>query len=229
MILVVDTYNVLHVVGVLPPEMAGIDVAGLVQLIEASRYADRRTELICDGTPPAGKPGRARPGQRIRLRFAGSSTPGGLADDLIAALIAKSTAPRRMLVVSSDQWIIRQARRRRCKTLSSQQFLSQLAADASTSELAKPEPARPAKRPVGTSEVSKWLAYFRMTPEELTSIPKPADASPPANVPDDESTLVPLPQESAPNRPPQRDHGPLTPDVIEQAERIWAEHQHDEV
>jgi hypothetical protein len=226
MILVVDTYNVLHVVGVLPPEMAGIDVAGLARLIETSRYASGRVELICDGTPPADKSKRPRPRGQIRIRYAGAAGRSHDADALIAALIAKSTSPRRLTVVSSDQWIIRQAKRRRCRTMSSEQFLSHIAADAAQSAPAETQAKRP-RDPISSRDVANWLQFFQMTPEEMRSLTKLA---PPSAPPHPESTPDAGASGTSPVTPPvQRDHGPLTADVIEEAEGIWAEHNDDEV
>jgi len=79
--LLIDTYNVLHTTGVLPPEMAGIDIGGLIQLISASRYRNQLVTLVCDGTGPMpSSPGLPR---LIAVRFAG---PGREADDLILEL-----------------------------------------------------------------------------------------------------------------------------------------------
>ena len=38
MSLIVDTYNVTHVVGILPPDLAGIDTLGLIRLLANSRF-----------------------------------------------------------------------------------------------------------------------------------------------------------------------------------------------
>lgn len=65
-VLVVDAYNVLHTQGILPPDLAGPDVRGLIELIANSRYRRHRAVLVCDGAPsndwfrdrPRGGPGR---------------------------------------------------------------------------------------------------------------------------------------------------------------------------
>jgi len=48
--LLVDVYNVLHVTGVLPPDLAGLEVAELAKLIAAGRYNRLEVVLVCDGT-----------------------------------------------------------------------------------------------------------------------------------------------------------------------------------
>ena len=75
--LIIDTYNVLHVTGVLPPELAVGEPDGLARLVAQSRYASDVVWLICDGVPR----GASRVG-RILIEGAG---PGRSADDVISA------------------------------------------------------------------------------------------------------------------------------------------------
>ena len=51
--LLVDTLNVLHVTGVLPPELAGPEPADLAAWIERSRYRRQKVSLVCDGQKPS--------------------------------------------------------------------------------------------------------------------------------------------------------------------------------
>lgn len=124
---IVDTFNVVHVTGVLPPELAGIDVEELARLIERSRYRTEMVTLVCDGSKPESGP-KVESGRGIRVRYAGK---GRTADEEIAAMVRASSAPRRLVVVSSDREIAREARRRRCRTLTSEEFLTHLTTDCS--------------------------------------------------------------------------------------------------
>ncbi len=136
--LIVDTYNVLHQVGILPPEIAGIDTHGLIELIRNSRYRHESTMLFCDGSPDEGAPtGRIGP---VTVRYSG---PAAIADDMIAAKIRNSSFPKRLTVVSTDRAVQREARRRRCRILSSEEFLTNLVADH---ESARPKSRRGADR-----------------------------------------------------------------------------------
>ena len=95
--LLIDTYNVLHMTGILPPEMAGIDVGGLIRLISSSRYRRQLVTLVCDGTGPMhSSPGLPR---LIAVHFAG---PGREADDLILALIDAASDRRRITVADAQ-------------------------------------------------------------------------------------------------------------------------------
>lgn len=158
--LLIDTYNVLHTTGVLPPEMAGIDVGGLIRLISSSRYGRQLVTLVCDGTGPMPSSGGLP--RRIAVRFAG---PGREADDLILELIEAASDRRRITVVTSDRAVATAARKRRCRTITSQTFLGQLLADAQT----RPKP--PDDRPTGRLDkkrVDQWIEQFGLDETELT-------------------------------------------------------------
>ncbi len=163
--LIIDTYNVLHTTGILPPEMAGIDVSGLIQLISSSRYQRQLVTLVCDGTGPMSS-SRTSP-RLIAVRFAG---PGREADDLILELIDAASDRRRITVVTSDRAVAMAARKRRCRTITSQAFLGHLLADAQT----KPKPAddRPTG-PLDKKRVDQWIEQFGLNESDLT---KPAAA-----------------------------------------------------
>ncbi|NNF44198.1 MAG: hypothetical protein HKN62_14370 [Phycisphaerales bacterium] len=147
--LIVDTYNVLHVSGVLPPDLAGIETADLARLIAASRYRREPATLVCDGTRPPDAGTGAPPG--IDLVYAG---PGRSADDEIIRRIRGSSVPRRLLLVTSDRAIMREARKRRCRILSSEAFLAQLADDHTH----PPAGSAAAETPAG--DVDHWLSVF---------------------------------------------------------------------
>lgn len=148
---IVDTYNVLHVTGVLPPELAGIDVAGLADLIEASRYRAEMVWLVCDGT---GRGARSERRERIVTHYTGIRSD---ADSHIGRMIDGSSTPRRLTVVSSDHRVRRMALRRRCVALSSEAFLGQLASDAN--RRGKPREVRPPV-PLDQQQVDRWVREF---------------------------------------------------------------------
>lgn len=180
--LLVDTYNVLHVVGVLPPDLAGLDPHTLATLISTSRFAHDSPRLICDGTP---RPGIPTTVGTVRIEYAG----GGIkADDLIAILVDASSAPRRLTVVSSDRGVTDHAARRKCKTFTSEEFLAHLATDA-----ANPT-ARPPKG-IPHQDVDEWIDQFNLT-TELDLQP----ASPPPQ-PKKLNPSPPKPSETPPKSP----------------------------
>ena len=170
----VDAYNVLHVVGVLPPDLAGIDLEELAELIGSSRYRGDSTILVCDGTP---KPHRVATAG-VDVMFAG---PGVKADDAIMRFVKRSSAPRRLRVVTSDREILHATRRRRANVIRSETFLEQLAEDrrlsTSGSAKARRNDHRSNGHPADRRQVEHWLRVFGLDPEDPDLI---AEAAQPA-------------------------------------------------
>ncbi len=159
--LLIDAYNVLHVVGVLPPELAGIDLEELAALIAGSRFRTESTILVCDGVPKSHRV--ASP--RVEVLFAG---PGVKADDLIIRLVQRSSAPKRLTVVTSDHEIARAARRRRAVVLSSEAFLERLAEDQRGRPGRGPSRyRRSSDHPADRRQVEHWLRVFGIDEELL--------------------------------------------------------------
>ena len=159
--IIIDTYNALHVTGVLPPELAVGEPEGLARLIAASRFGSEAVWLICDGVPR----GATRVG-RIVIEGAG---PGKSADDHIAAFLERSSAPRRLTVVTSDRAIQRKARSRGAECVKSEDFLAMLADDARRVKPARGRPAPPSPRrsvPLSEREVAGWMTLFAITAEQ---------------------------------------------------------------
>lgn len=188
--IVVDVNNVLHVTGVLPPELAGPDEAQLAALIANSRFQREPTCLVCDG------PSRGRPtGEAgcIVFHYAGSRTS---ADAVIARIVAACTAPKNLTVVSTDRAVVKNARRRKCPTLSASEFLEILAQDHAAS---KPQGSRSS---VGKSkewqsrhctltpeQVQGWLVYFGLNdPACIESLKQSARSGPAHRRPKDPRT-----------------------------------------
>lgn len=178
--LLVDVNNVLHVVGVLPPDLAGIEVEDLGGLVESSRFRQEEIVFVCDG-----KPRRHRTSGRIKLLFSGA---GISADDVIVRLVRRSTAPRRLTVVSSDREIATAVRRRRARVISSESFLSVLAEDASRSPVPRGSRATASERhPADQRQVEHWLRLFGVEADPITMVegssPRVADGAEPSTSP----------------------------------------------
>ena len=210
MLVLVDTYNVLHVVGVLPPEHAGIDSGGLARLIGRSRYAREKVVLVCDGTPPPDADRRDVPCTKHVY-----SGPRWSADDAIAKLIERSTARGSILVVSSDNEVTRNARRFKARVIDSPKFLRQLVEDVdSINDRSRGSIAPPPRNQRGSTD--DWIQRFQVDPDTLdlpaAESPKPRSADPREQASDEESTR--------PARKPLEDVETLDEIDLDQLERL---------
>ncbi len=155
--IIIDTYNVLHTPGVLPLGLAGLDVDGLCRLIAAGRYASREITLVCDGHGKDARRGT------MQIVFAADS---GDADSWIEDRLARDSAPRRILVVSSDRRIRRAADKAGAAALSSATFLAQLAIDLERKK-PRPRPRFATDLPLDALSVAYWAGQFGLTREEM--------------------------------------------------------------
>lgn len=187
--LLVDAYNVLHVQGVLPAHLAGMEVDGLARLLGVSRYARGRIVLVCDGAPPrtsigggkkvAGRSGRAShpTASGVEIVHAGG---GHDADSYIEDFLERDSASRRWTVVSSDHRVQRAAITAGSRVLESTVFLRQLVQDDAR-PAPTPHPRLIHKIPLAGLDVSLWIREFGVDPRageaDLASIP---DITPPA-------------------------------------------------
>lgn len=162
--LIVDAYNVLHVTGVLPPHLAGLDAPGLAELVARSRKWPEAV-LVCDGVKPRGGAGRVEGVSGVELRFAG---PGKDADSLIERMIGDSPDPKRLTVVSSDRRVKAAGKRARCRVLSSEGFLHQLVERIESGRVpaGSPSAGKP-DVPLDAFALRRWLDEFGVSPEEL--------------------------------------------------------------
>ncbi len=160
----IDVNNVLHVVGVLPPELAGIDLEELGDLVVGSRFGREDVVFVCDG-----KPRRHQTSSDVRVLFSGA---GVSADDVIIRLVNRSTAPRRLTVISNDREITTSVRRRRAKVVSAEAFLGMLAEDArGTPATRRSRPRTTDQHPADQRQVEHWLRLFGVESDPISDLP----------------------------------------------------------
>lgn len=247
--LLIDTYNLLHVTGVMPPELAGNDIPWLFHLLQNSRHKADRITLVCDGAPSSASTAPTLPPRSatrtttlaspliehfdtITIRYAGK---GKSADALIEQLVKASTAPRRLLVVSSDLAIIKSARKRKCRTITSEEFLQHLADDFAQHN----PPSAPIRKPPGgisEAQVNQWVKTFSL--DEKTLALRPGETPPPEprknsretadrSSSQKKSATTRATDSTPPSTAPPADQpppikGPVIPkSLIEQAEQLW--------
>ncbi len=162
--LLIDGYNLLYVSGIIGSGRGpgGLERSRLALLNFLAESVEPRelshTTVVFDAREaPRGLP-RVVPHRGITVRFAADYEE---ADDLIEELIRADSAPRRLVVVSSDHRIQRAARRRRAKAIDSDVWYADLIRarrDRASADAAE-TPARPAV-PLLKEDVNFWLRKF---------------------------------------------------------------------
>lgn len=162
MAILIDGYNLMHAAGILG---RGVGPGGLersrlalLNFVAESVPADElaMTTIVFDARQaPAGLPRRlVHRGMAVLFATAYES-----ADELIEELIRADSAPRRLVVVSSDHRVQRAARRRRAQAIDSDRWyadvLRQRAARHAPLPAAAPKPSEP-----GSGEVEYWSRQF---------------------------------------------------------------------
>ncbi len=159
MTLLIDGYNLLHASGILGrgrgPGGFERSRLALLNFIAESLPAETvaKTTVVFDAAhAPPGMP-RVLNHRGICVRFAASHAD---ADSLIEELIRADSAPRQLLVVSSDHRLHRAARRRRAQAIDSDHWHAETLRRRLETALLT---AKPSALP-GADEVAYWLAKF---------------------------------------------------------------------
>jgi hypothetical protein len=161
--LLIDGYNLLNATGIVGrgggPSSLGRSRLALLNFLAASidpRELPQTTVVFDAHDPPPGLPRVVQHGPLL-VRFAARNQT---ADQLIEELIRTDSAPRRLVVVSSDHEIQRAARRRRAKAVGSEIWYADLIrARRQRDEESADAPPQPAV-PLLAEDVSYWLRQF---------------------------------------------------------------------
>jgi len=180
MSLIIDGYNLLHAANVVGAGRRGSSLQSsreaLLRFVAAAlEPADRgRTVVVFDAADaPPGLPRIVVDGG-LTVRYAQNYAD---ADALIEELIQADHAPRSLLVVSSDHRIQRAARRRRARTVDSDQWYAAMLRKGLRRRGRAPAQAKPAG-PLSPEEVASWLAEFDVGGEAAADGPPRASEFP---------------------------------------------------
>ena len=111
--------------------------------------------VIFDGRPNRRSAGDAQADTgAAAVRYSGART----ADEVLAELVDADSAPRQLMVVSSDRQVRRHARRRRCKVVDALDFVPLL--EAAAAWAAKALQAAPETQGLAKGQLNKWLKEF---------------------------------------------------------------------
>ncbi len=208
--LLIDTWNVLHQTGVLPAESAGIGRDGLCRMIDNSRWRGERVTLICDGTPSD----EVSSGTRYLTVYTG---PRKTADEEIMSRVANSSAPRSILVVTSDREIIKSIRKRGAQQIGSAAFLQALVEDSHIQK------TKTVQRPSGLSTklAQEWKDHFGIDNETIEELHNTSLSSIQENATYEKAQKeTPPPQKPNKKRTVKLDEPVLPADILEEARRL---------
>ena len=208
--LLIDTWNVLHQTGVLPPDLAGLDVGDLASLLSKGRWSRDRISLICDGTHP--KDSSTATSRNIEIVYTGGNKT---ADQEIIDRVAASSSANRIVVVTNDREIIRSIRANGSQNLGSVEFL-----EAVIDDHHRPE-KKIVRKPSGLSaeKAAAWKEEFNFDHSDVADLQNEILDD---EVPEPEFT--PIPKEKPPVKkiiktpPPPKPE--LPDDLIDEARRL---------
>lgn len=159
----IDGYNLLHAAGMLGRGIGSGSLArarnSLLRALAASLPAGdlAATTVVFDAKEaPPGLP-REETWHGIRICYAVGYED---ADALMADLVRRDSAPRRLVVVSSDRQVQRAARRRRATAVDSQTWFDQLRRRRLHPPEAGPEESPKTTGVPTEAELAEWLEAF---------------------------------------------------------------------
>jgi predicted RNA-binding protein with PIN domain len=151
----IDGYNLLRAVQNFSDEHATItDVQLCLVLGEYLPRVKKKGKIIFDGTGPRDKTAFKNI-KNLEVLFSGSSHE---ADDIIEKLVLENTAPKRLVVVSSDRRIKTAAKKRKSTAINSMDFWEEVIKQLEKKRR-KPEP-REKFSGISKYETELWLKEF---------------------------------------------------------------------
>ncbi|MFB3890527.1 MAG: NYN domain-containing protein [Phycisphaerae bacterium] len=137
---------------------AGVDAgrATVCNLLANLAGGGQRVCVVFDGRPASGPLAEQIDEPSVEVVYSG----GRVADDLLIERIKADTAPRRLVVVSTDHQVRQAARHRRCQSIRSEDFVGPLL------EASQPRPPKKQGEPsekfrgLSEEEASQWLREF---------------------------------------------------------------------
>jgi uncharacterized protein len=118
----------------------------------------QRVAVVFDGAAPHGALAEQVGDERIEVVFSAPRT----ADEVLCERIAADSAPKRLVVVSTDHEIRRAARRRRCQAIRSEDFVEIL--DAMIERSRRPRKGEPPQKRQGltSQQAQQWLKELNL-------------------------------------------------------------------
>ena len=152
---IIDGHNLLHAIPKVDESMALITDLQLCRIVDNFlKQTGNSGEIIFDGIGPPDKTGFDNM-SRLEIFFSGLNTD---TDTIIEDKISASTAPKRLIIVSSDRRIRKAARARKAISLKSEEFWNNIDKQLSKKRRKKEPEAK--RSGLSESETKQWLDFF---------------------------------------------------------------------
>jgi predicted RNA-binding protein with PIN domain len=154
-VIIIDGYNLLWSIQKSSEDFESITVVQLCRFIAAYlRQIDEVGCVVFDGIGPPDKEIFDDMG-KLEVLFSGRSED---ADQVIGDKITANTAPRRLMVVSSDRKLRAAARRRKATSIKAEAFWENILSEAGRTR--RPREPRAKREGISESETEQWLKRF---------------------------------------------------------------------
>jgi predicted RNA-binding protein with PIN domain len=152
---IIDGHNLLHAIPKVDESTTLISDLQLCRIIDYYlRQSGNKGEIIFDGIGPPDKSGFDST-SRLEISFAGLDTD---TDTVIEDKIRVNSAPKRLVIVSSDRRIRKAARARKATSIKSEQFWYNINKQLNR-KTRKKEPGEK-RHGLTESETKQWLEFF---------------------------------------------------------------------
>ena len=156
---IVDGYNLMHVIQKSDEDFANLNEVGLCRII--SEYLKRirdRGHIVFDGTGPYDKTDMEWLGgiDNLEVYFSGDKVE---ADEIIEQKIQDSSAPKGLVIVSTDRKIRDAASKRKATAVRSEAFWLEMIRHMEYQNKPPLEP-RQKRQGLTNGETDQWLDYF---------------------------------------------------------------------
>jgi predicted RNA-binding protein with PIN domain len=152
---IIDGHNLLHAIPKVDECTALISDLQLCRILDYYlKQTDNDGEIIFDGIGPPDKTGFDNL-NRLEISFAGLDTD---TDTVIEDKIRANSAPKRLIIVSSDRRIRKAARARKALSLKSEEFWNNVYKQLEKKRRKKEPEAK--RIGLSESETKQWLKFF---------------------------------------------------------------------
>jgi hypothetical protein len=162
----IDGDNVLHALRGTLTDAEHAGRAWLCRLLTSwDPTGRRRVTVYFDGVRPSSPADGPLPEGPLAIHYSGARS----ADEWIIEAIDTSSAPRSLMVVSSDRQIRTAARRRRARSVDSQKFVEQMMADLHRAQRTEHHEPREKLNGLDPDDSEAWLDVFDVEQEPNNS------------------------------------------------------------